>query len=58
MVRQEQRIPFGDPLTADQIKDSDRYELSHGHRIYCAPAGESHARYNVTGASLPRVCPT
>nr|VFJ62013.1 MAG: Endonuclease, Uma2 family (restriction endonuclease fold) [Candidatus Kentron sp. DK] len=52
MVRQEQRIPFGGPLIADQIKDGDRYELSNGRRIYCAPAGESHARHNVTGASL------
>nr|VFK57994.1 MAG: hypothetical protein BECKTC1821F_GA0114240_102118 [Candidatus Kentron sp. TC] len=39
----EHRIPFHEPFygpfSADRIKDGDRYELSEGHRIYCAPAG-------------------
>nr|VFJ75758.1 MAG: Putative restriction endonuclease [Candidatus Kentron sp. FM]VFK23334.1 MAG: Putative restriction endonuclease [Candidatus Kentron sp. FM] len=48
----KQKIPLGGPFAADQISNGERYELSHGHRIYCAPAGESHARHNVTGASL------
>ncbi|VFN00042.1 MAG: Endonuclease, Uma2 family (restriction endonuclease fold) [Candidatus Kentron sp. G] len=51
-MREEQPIGSHGPFTADQIKDGDRYELSNGNRIYCAPAGENHARHNVTGASL------
>nr|VFK65041.1 MAG: Endonuclease, Uma2 family (restriction endonuclease fold) [Candidatus Kentron sp. UNK]VFK69663.1 MAG: Endonuclease, Uma2 family (restriction endonuclease fold) [Candidatus Kentron sp. UNK] len=59
-MTQEYRIPSHEPFhapplgpfTADRIKDGDRYELSEGHRIYCAPAGERHAQHNVTGASL------
>nr|VFJ53723.1 MAG: Putative restriction endonuclease [Candidatus Kentron sp. DK]VFJ57458.1 MAG: Putative restriction endonuclease [Candidatus Kentron sp. DK] len=48
----KQRIPARGPFTADQIRDGDRYELSNGHAIYCAPAGEHHARRNASGASL------
>nr|VFK47226.1 MAG: Endonuclease, Uma2 family (restriction endonuclease fold) [Candidatus Kentron sp. TC] len=59
-MAQEHRIPSREPFhapshgsfTANKIRDGDRYELSEGHYIYCAPAGESHARHNVTGASL------
>ena len=55
-MHKEQQIQlFGTtqgPFIADGIEEGERYELSHGHRIYCAPAGESHARHNVTGASL------
>jgi len=51
-VTQEQPTPFPGPFTADQIRDGDRYELSNGHRIYCAPAGENHAHRNASGASL------
>nr|VFJ63550.1 MAG: Putative restriction endonuclease [Candidatus Kentron sp. FM]VFJ66998.1 MAG: Putative restriction endonuclease [Candidatus Kentron sp. FM]VFK16619.1 MAG: Putative restriction endonuclease [Candidatus Kentron sp. FM] len=51
-MHREQQIPSHGPFTADRIKDGDRFELSNGNRIYCAPAGESHARHNVTGASL------
>nr|VFK44999.1 MAG: Putative restriction endonuclease [Candidatus Kentron sp. TC]VFK59332.1 MAG: Putative restriction endonuclease [Candidatus Kentron sp. TC] len=59
-MTQEYRILSHEPLhapsngsfTADQIRDGDRYELSEGHRIYRAPAGERHAQHNATGASL------
>jgi hypothetical protein len=27
------------PFRADQMKESDRYELSNGHAIFCAPTG-------------------
>jgi Uma2 family endonuclease len=40
------------PFQADQIKDGDRYELSGGHPIYCAPAGRDHAGSNLTGAAV------
>ena len=32
------------PFRVDQLHTGDRYELSHGHAIYCAPAGGDHAR--------------
>ncbi|MBT8420390.1 MAG: Uma2 family endonuclease [Gammaproteobacteria bacterium] len=48
----KQRNPSGPRFTADQIRDGDRYELSNGYPIYCAPAGENHARRNASGASL------
>nr|VFK17759.1 MAG: Putative restriction endonuclease [Candidatus Kentron sp. LFY] len=51
-MAQARRIPYCGPFTADQIRDGDRFELSNGHRIYCAPAGEHHARRNASGASL------
>ena len=40
------------PFHADQIQDGDRYELSNGHPIYCAPAGREHAPRNLTGAAV------
>nr|VFK31153.1 MAG: Putative restriction endonuclease [Candidatus Kentron sp. MB]VFK34645.1 MAG: Putative restriction endonuclease [Candidatus Kentron sp. MB]VFK76844.1 MAG: Putative restriction endonuclease [Candidatus Kentron sp. MB] len=40
------------PFTADQLIDGDRFELSEGTLIYCAPAGPSHSRHNVTGAAI------
>lgn len=40
------------PFRADQLKDGDRYELSDGHPIYCAPAGREHAGRNLTGAAV------
>lgn len=40
------------PFRADQLKDGDRYELSGGHPVYCAPAGRDHAGHNLTGASV------
>ena len=40
------------PFRADQLRDGDRYELSNGHPIYCAPAGREHAGRNLTGAAV------
>nr|VFK28197.1 MAG: Endonuclease, Uma2 family (restriction endonuclease fold) [Candidatus Kentron sp. MB]VFK32352.1 MAG: Endonuclease, Uma2 family (restriction endonuclease fold) [Candidatus Kentron sp. MB]VFK75844.1 MAG: Endonuclease, Uma2 family (restriction endonuclease fold) [Candidatus Kentron sp. MB] len=40
------------PFSADQIREGDRLELSEGTPIYCAPAGPSHSRHNVTGAAI------
>nr|VFJ59094.1 MAG: Putative restriction endonuclease [Candidatus Kentron sp. FW] len=51
-MTQEYRIPLEGPFTADQLEDGDRYELSNGHPIYCAPAGERHSRHNLHGGSL------
>jgi len=45
------RDPRG-PFIAEQIHDGDRYELSHGHPIYCAPAGKDHAGGNLIGARV------
>jgi hypothetical protein len=42
------------PFTADQIRDGDYYELSHGHPIECSPAGRDHTGPNVSG---PRLVP-
>ena len=44
------------PFTVNDIREEDRFELSNGHRIYCAPAGENHACRNLrhlTGNNLP-----
>nr|VFK28595.1 MAG: Putative restriction endonuclease [Candidatus Kentron sp. MB] len=46
----EQQIPPNGPLTADQICESDRLELSEGYPIYCAPAGVRHGKHHATGA--------
>ena len=51
-MAQEYRLPSHGPFTADRIGEEERYELSNGYRIYCAPAGESHARRNLSGGSL------
>ena len=37
------------PFHADQLRDGDRYELSNGHPIYCAPAGWQHGSGSVKG---------
>jgi len=39
------------PFRADQLSEGDRYELSDGHPIYCAPSGPEHAARNLTGAA-------
>ena len=44
--------PEQGPFHADQLRDGDRYELSHGHPLYCAPAGPEHAAGNLTGAAV------
>jgi Uma2 family endonuclease len=40
------------PFLVDQIKAGDRYELSDGHPIYCAPGGGDHASLNTVGAMV------
>jgi len=42
----------GGPFHADLLHSGDRYELSNGHAIYCAPAGGRHAQPNQLGASV------
>jgi hypothetical protein len=44
--------PDSGPFRADQLRDGDRYELSHGHPIYCAPSGRDHAGANTMGAAI------
>jgi len=40
------------PFEARQIRPGDRYELSNGHPIYCAPTGGDGARATVIGAQV------
>lgn len=51
MAKQDRAGEHG-PFRADQLRDGDRYELSDGHPIYCAPAGRDHAGRNLTGAAV------
>jgi len=39
------------PFRADQLREGDRYELSNGHPIYCAPSGREHSGRNLSGAA-------
>ena len=46
--------PYADnqgPFRVDQLREGDRYELSGGHPIYCAPSGRDHAGTNLIGAA-------
>lgn len=40
------------PFLASQLRDGDRYELSSGHAVYCAPAGRDHAASNLRGGNV------
>jgi len=40
------------PFRTHQLRESDRYELSDGHAIYCAPSGGTHARAAVVGSAV------
>nr|VFJ65275.1 MAG: Endonuclease, Uma2 family (restriction endonuclease fold) [Candidatus Kentron sp. FM]VFJ67391.1 MAG: Endonuclease, Uma2 family (restriction endonuclease fold) [Candidatus Kentron sp. FM]VFK16242.1 MAG: Endonuclease, Uma2 family (restriction endonuclease fold) [Candidatus Kentron sp. FM] len=51
-MMQARKLSSPGPFTVNDIREEDRYELSNGHRIYCAPAGENHARRNLSGGSL------
>ncbi len=42
--------PTSGPLTADEIREGDPYELSDGRRIHCSPAGARAASATATGA--------
>lgn len=46
------------PFRADQIREGDPYELSDGHAIYCAPAGNRHGATQNAGASALASDPT
>ena len=37
------------PFRAEQLRDGDRYELSNGHPVYCAPASWRHAGGSLKG---------
>ncbi len=37
------------PFRVEQLREGDRYELSQGHPIYCAPSGRDHAGRNLSG---------
>lgn len=47
-----QRHSSPGPFRAEHLRDGDRYELSNGHPIYCAPAGWQHAAGSVSGAQV------
>src|SRR5438105_10174035 len=40
------------PITADQIRPGDPYELSNGHPILCAPQGGRGAKSNLGGGAV------
>lgn len=40
------------PFRASSIRDGDRYELSSGHAVYCAPAGRDHAAGSLQGGNV------
>lgn len=40
------------PFRASDLRSGDRYELSKGHAIYCAPTGGDGSGATVTGAKL------
>lgn len=40
------------PFRADSVREGDRYELSNGNPVYCAPSGPDHAGPNLTGGSV------
>lgn len=40
------------PFRVTSLREGDRYELSNGHPIYCAPSGRDHAGRNLVGAEV------
>lgn len=40
------------PFTANQLRPGDRYELSNGHPIYCAPTGGDGSRRVLRGGAV------
>lgn len=40
------------PFQASALRPGDRYELSNGHAIYCAPTGGDGSRATITGAQV------
>jgi hypothetical protein len=52
MSQRHARVTGPGPFRADQLRPEDRYELSDGHPIYCAPASERHSASNTKGAKI------
>jgi len=48
----EGRGSFRDPVTADQLRSGDPYELSRGEVIECLPTGARGSRANLVGGSV------
>jgi hypothetical protein len=42
--------PRRGPFRPEHVGEGDRYELSEGHALYCAPAGPKHGRPHALGA--------
>ncbi len=51
MSNQPRPDPRG-PFRVEQLREGDRYELSQGHPIYCAPSGRDHAGHNLAGGGV------
>lgn len=49
MIESQRQTGHG-PFRVEQLHEKDRYELSDGHPIYCAPAGRDHAYQSLTGS--------
>ncbi|MFO1429577.1 MAG: Uma2 family endonuclease [Candidatus Competibacteraceae bacterium] len=49
-MTESQRQTGHGPFRVEQLHEEDRYELSDGHPIYCAPAGRDHASRSLTGS--------
>lgn len=48
MTRQTNAKTRG-PFRVEHLREGDRYELSQGHPIHCAPSGRDHAGRNLSG---------
>src|SRR5436853_125401 len=46
------RLPAKGPFRADQVSDGDRYEISSGHPLYCAPSAPRHGAPHALGAGV------
>lgn len=44
--------PGAGPMTVDQLREGDRYELSEGRPIYVAPTGQDGARGAIAGGKV------
>jgi hypothetical protein len=51
MTPSNERIAMG-PFSAEQVRAGDRYELSGGHTVYCAPTGGDGARGTAAGVEV------
>lgn len=40
------------PFKASNLREGDRYELSSGHAVYCAPTGRDHAAGSLQGGNV------